>query len=127
MTPDRTCPQCGTTFTPKSRRVVFCSPAHAKAFHNLDLARASALMPLLQAWRAGKHGASPEVTRFGFKEACALLDRYNAEDRAAGRRASLLVAEKLEAGWRASDLAPRQSPAPDPWLDRGRSSARSGA
>lgn len=111
----KVCPQCGVEFDGNARKE-FCSPAHKTTFHNLSLKRAVVLLPLLQTWRTGRHGQGRETATFAFREACSLLDRYNAEDRSTGRNPGLVVEKKRSDGWRAADLLPGPAPfGPDAW------------
>jgi hypothetical protein len=128
MTKLRLCAQCGADIADRDPRALFCSRACKTASHNADLTRAasSPLLALLQTWRRGRHktsGITAEMAAYAFREACALLDRFNAEDQAAGRRPAELVRRRLEQGWKATDSAPRAkfvlsphpgSPAPRP-------------
>jgi hypothetical protein len=64
---------------------VFCStPCQRKA---IDRAanRGKTILPLALAWRAGRGSKDKSTTTRAFRELCAQLDRYAAEDAAAGR------------------------------------------
>ena len=119
---DRRCAQCGAPLPEKDPRKRFCSKEPGKvpckvAYHNLALVRSQALLPLLQVWRGSRlKGQDKALGRFAFREACAaLIDRANAEDRASGRSPVSLVQSKLDQGWRACDMEPRQKASPQPW------------
>lgn len=91
------CPECGGTFEPQHHRAQFCSPAHAKAYNNRQLARGQRLVGLAQAWRLGRHfgpSADPELKAAAaqaFRDLCRIADEFNAEDRAEGRVPALKV------------------------------------
>ena len=90
--PARVCPECGETFTPSDPRRLFCTPAHARAWNNLQISRGASLVPLLQAWRQGRHvKGGDEAAKMAFAEAVRLLDSYTAADREAGRQPALKV------------------------------------
>lgn len=95
------CGECGQPCpSPKAR---FCTPAHRFAFHNRMKARGQSLAPLVMAWRMGR--GSGGAAKYAFTELCALADRWNAEDRAAGRiGAADFISTKMLMGWKACDL-----------------------
>ncbi len=99
----RQCPECSAEFTPRNGRARFCTPHHKEAFHTRNAIRGQILTGLAMSWRAGKHGAG-DVSKFAHREMCALLDRYIAEDRAAGRLFTAPVRERMDMAWRAADL-----------------------
>lgn len=80
---ERTCAECNQPFQAVNRKRLFCCPAHKLAFHNRCAARGKVLIPLAMAWRT-KRGARG-IASSSFKEMCTILDRFAAEDRAAGR------------------------------------------
>lgn len=101
----RVCPECGASFASRWPQQMFCSPAHKAAFHNLQIKRGFVLTPLMEVWRAEskRAGGDRELAAYAFREGCALLDLYAQEDRDAGRDASLVIAAKRNARWRARD------------------------
>jgi hypothetical protein len=113
----RKCAQCSAELPAKDPRKLFCSRPCKAAFHNLDLSRAAgALVSLLQVWRGSRlKGGNAALGKYAFREACALIDRMNAEDRASGRDPAFLIQGKHAAGWRACDAEPRQKAAAQPW------------
>lgn len=101
-----TCPECGTEFEPHTHRGPprqFCTPEHKRAFFHLMEKRGAVLAPLVLAWRGGKHKRS-EVSAYALAQMAALADLWRAEDKGAGRNASLIAARKRAAGWCAADL-----------------------
>jgi hypothetical protein len=108
MTP-RICPWCGATFTPTHHSAVYCDVKHQHAFHDLSRKRGKVLLPLSLIARQEKNGKTPERT-YARQQEQALRDRWNAEDKAAGRRPDVLVARKMAANWVAADLR-RDKPA----------------
>jgi len=83
--------------------MTFCLPAHQIAFHNRSSKRGRVAMPFLQMWRTGKHGRS-ELTAYALSQLSAMADKWNTEDREAGRRPDMLVAIRKNRGWSAVDL-----------------------
>lgn len=101
----RPCLYCGALMPGASKARFYCQGTKCKVnASNLTLGRGHSLVPLLLVWRGGKHGKNRELASWAFREACSLLDRYNAEDRAAGRSVVPLIERKMEFGWRAADL-----------------------
>lgn len=74
------CAECGACFTRSQYKQVFCQPACKQAFHNRSAKRGKTLVPLLLAWRGDRTGGKQ-----AFREACAAISRFNAEDKEAGR------------------------------------------
>lgn len=106
LAPNRICPECSAPFKATHGRQAFCTGAHQRAFHDRDRVRGLALVPLLQAWRAARgRGKASEIGKYAFAQLCALTDIYNAEDKAAGRNPSHLIATRRREGWAAADLA----------------------
>lgn len=103
--PNRRCPECGEPFRATHGRQAFCSTAHKETFHNRKQKRGKVVMSLAQVWRAGKNGKGGDNARYAFAEMCALLDKWNAEDKAAGRRPDIEVSSRRANMWSASDLA----------------------
>ena len=86
----RTCPECGKPFEPKVVGQLFCEPEHNTDWNNRQTKRGRVLTPLViaaVATRNGRSGSAEE--REAGKRACReqnrLIQRYRAEDRAAGR------------------------------------------
>lgn len=100
-----TCPECGERFTRSHHRQGFCTPAHKQAFHARTQARGQTITTLVQAWRAARSTRDPLAKKAGkvaFSDLCALADRWNAEDRAAGRvPAPDVVIQQAAMGFRA--------------------------
>ena len=101
--PNRRCPECGEPFRATHGRQAFCTTAHKETFHNRQQKRGKVMMSLAQVWRAGKRKASDD-SRFAFAEMCALLDGWNRDDNAAGRRPDIMVKNRRAAGWSAADV-----------------------
>ena len=83
--------------------MVFCCPAHQIAFHNRSSKRGRVVTPFLQMWRTGKRGRT-ELTAYALAQLSMLADKWNAEDRAAGRRPDVLVNRRKATNWSAADL-----------------------
>ena len=97
----KVCPNCGGHVERKSARgpsPTFCSSECKRAKGNRDLARGSTIIVMAQAWRINRGSGS--VSKAALQELCAILDRYNAEDREAGRpRADVHAAKMLNSGY----------------------------
>lgn len=98
------CPNCGKPFTGSRASQVFCGAPCRVDFYDVQAVRGKLSTPFLQTWRRGKHGSSGAST-YAFAQLCALADKWNAEDREAGRDPSLIVVQKQAAQWRAADLS----------------------
>lgn len=81
-----TCCECGETFQAKRYWAQFCTPAHKAAFHNRSAKRGKVMMPPMLAWRGSKAKKGDDTGRSARAEMCRLADKFNAEDRAAGRK-----------------------------------------
>ena len=93
MKPTR-CAECSRAFQPKRDHATFCSTACRTAYHNRNAAHGKTIVPMLQAWRMAR-GSGP-TAKEAFKEACRLLDAWNADDKANGRaRAEDMVARQF--------------------------------
>ena len=90
----RTCGECGGKFQAKRVDASFCTPEHKLAFHNRAKGR-SAAIAYAMAWRGGR--GQNDVAKLAYAEFCRLLDRYNAEDRAAGRPSAQAYVASLDA------------------------------
>lgn len=88
---DRPCEDCGKVFTPTRGRQVFCAVACKNAAKDRAAVRGKTIMPLALAWRAGKSGKGGLTSKQAFRELCSTLDRFNAEDKAAGRATAIDV------------------------------------
>jgi hypothetical protein len=102
----RVCAECGESFMAAKADAVFCPKVKAgedganrprdckTAYHNRSMYRGKTIMPPLLAWRAGRNYrgdsaervAAREVGKSAFAEMCRLADKFNAEDKAAGRQ-----------------------------------------
>lgn len=86
------CPECGERFTSTDPRRLFCTNEHKRAWNNRQMTRFAPLGILAQAWRQGRHKkGGDESAKFAFAEFCNAVDRFNAEDKEAGRTAALEV------------------------------------
>jgi hypothetical protein len=100
----RTCPECSERFTTDGKDRAFCTDAHKAAFHNRASKIGRGLVPLAQAWRAGRNakGASPEAVALrktamaAFNQMCALLDHANGDDRKEGRQPKLVYVQNRQ-------------------------------
>jgi hypothetical protein len=99
----RRCPECGEAFTARNPAQGFCCTDHQKRFHMIEAQRGKIATPLLQVWRKGKNGRS-EDTAYALSQLSALADKWNAQDRAAGRRADIIVSRKRREKWSAADV-----------------------
>lgn len=89
-----TCPECGVRFEQKHHRAQFCSPAHAKAYNNRNIAEGQRIVALAKAWRMSRSVSDPALKAAGkeaFSQLCAELDMLNAGDKEAGRMPALKV------------------------------------
>lgn len=100
----RPCPECGVTFTPHHHAQTFCTTKHQQAFHKLMAKRGQIMVPFALVWRRGKHGKNRDDASFSMQTHAQLTDAWNAEDRAAGRDPTLIVAAKRAAKWKAVDV-----------------------
>ena len=80
---NRKCCECGVDFTTSHRGKEFCSEAHRVAFANRCAARGKVLIPLAMGWRNKRGGKG--LGSDSMKQMVRLLDKYAAEDAAAGR------------------------------------------
>lgn len=89
----RACPECGAKFKAGHPGAQFCTARHKTAFHNRQKGRAHVVMYAM-AYRQlrGRKGIGAE----SFKELSRLLDRFNAEDREAGRPSAATYVEGLQ-------------------------------
>lgn len=79
------CPECGFRFAKKRATQAFCEPAHKNAFYARAKVRGQVAVMALMAWRGAKGKKGDDTGRRAFSEVCRLADRFNAEDKAAGR------------------------------------------
>lgn len=95
--PTVTCAECGAKFPRTRADSAFCTEAHKSAFHNRSSKVGRSLVPLLQAWRAGRNikGSTPKAKALkasasrAFSEACRILDEVNSQDSQADRTPKL--------------------------------------
>lgn len=85
----RRCPECLEALEGASPRQMFCSAAHKQAFHNRQTVRGRQLVPLVMAERVTRSGSCRDKAtgKKARQDSRRLMDRWNAEDRAAGRMA----------------------------------------
>lgn len=93
-TPRRACSECGKVFplvpTKGGAPQRYCSPEHKRAWENRQLSRGQGLVILAQAWQEARHRKSAKGFRgWVLNEMCAVINRYSAEDKAAGRLPAL--------------------------------------
>lgn len=101
--PARLCPQCGINFKPTHGRQRFCCSAHKLAFEVTARQRGAILEAFVLTWRQGKNGKT-EDTAYALQQLSKMADKWNAEDKAKGRNASRVVAQKRRDNWDAADL-----------------------
>jgi predicted nucleic acid-binding Zn ribbon protein len=87
------CPDCGATVAGKK---TFCDATCRERFHNRSSKRGRVLVPLAMAWRC-KYGRTAG-SRDSYSELWRLIDRFNAEDKAAGRPPMVDHTERLMTG-----------------------------
>lgn len=93
---ERVCPECGGEVVRRSTRgpmPTFCSSECKKAHANRHIVEGRAVIAFLKAWRIDR--AQGEIAQVSFGEICAIVDQFNAQDRAAGRPRADLYAAKL--------------------------------
>lgn len=100
--PKGVCAECGGRFPKNRPQQQFCCPAHKTAYQNRLAVQGRAVVAFAKAWRSGRNlGKGPEaedqreVARQALSELCAILDSFNAEDKAAGRPNPLHYAKGL--------------------------------
>lgn len=81
------CPECGDAYRASHPNKIFCGPRCRDAHHNRDTVRGRVLVPLVMAARLTRGGSRGDVDtgRRARRDAEQLIDRWIAEDRAAGR------------------------------------------
>lgn len=79
----RVCCECGVEFTTSHRGKEFCTEAHRVTFANRCAKRGKVLIPLAMGWRNKRGGKG--LGSDSMQQMVRLLDKYAAEDRAAGR------------------------------------------
>lgn len=102
LNPNRICPWCGEGFTATHGRQLYCCGEHRTAMKILNMKRGDIALPFLLRWRQRPRGT--DEYRYAVRELSALGDAWNSEDRAAGRRTDLIVADRLQRGWASADL-----------------------
>lgn len=101
------CAECAQPFV-GPREAQFCAPKCKDTFWNRMGRRGKVAMPLALAWREGKGRRGDEASAFAFRQLCAMLDDWNAEDRKAGRSAAKVARRKMDTGWTAADQNARE-------------------
>jgi len=95
------CLNCGVTFTrTHHRQAGFHDRKCQIDFQNRNRARGQSLATLAQAWRMGRNTRNPKAkatATAAFSDMCTLLDRYNAEDKAASRPGGLAAVQRQSA------------------------------
>ena len=98
------CQECGAGFERRRADVLFCCADHRQAFHKRMANRGQLLTPFVMGWRLGKQGKS-ETSTWAMRQMATLADKWNAEDKAAGRPPmSQLLETRMAMCWSASDL-----------------------
>ena len=90
---ERTCPECGETFTASHPAKVFCKEGCRVAYANLNLSRGKSIVPLLTTWR--RHRDS-EIGRLALREMCRIASAYIDEDKLDGRDSAIQVRALLD-------------------------------
>lgn len=98
----RICPECGATFTATHGRQRYCTAAHKAAMKRRIRERGEIALPFLI--RVRMRPRKCDEYRYAVRELSALGDRWGQEDRAAGRRTDLIVADRMYRGWSSADL-----------------------
>lgn len=87
------CPECMQPYSRVHPRQLFCCPAHQTTFNNRQTVRGRQLVPLVMAERIGrggwKRGSDPATAIAARQDSRVLIDRWAADDRAAGRMSML--------------------------------------
>lgn len=94
MTLHRRCPECAAPFpvipTKGGCPQRYCTPEHKRTWENRQLSRGQGMVILAQAWQEGRHRKSGKEFRgWVLSELCTVINRYSAEDKAAGRLPAL--------------------------------------
>lgn len=109
----RRCPEGDHTFTATHINQLFCGETCQKAHHQRTRKRGQTVATLLQAHRLGRNTSDP--LKSGAASAahsawCTLVDRWNEEDREAGRLGALdLVIRQSQTGFR-DPIQPKVKP-----------------
>ena len=99
------CQECSGEFARRRADQLFCCSAHRQSFHKRMANRGQLLTPFVMGWRLGKREAG-ESSTWAMKQMAALADKWNAEDKAAGRPPMSQVMEsRMAMCWSPSDLA----------------------
>lgn len=96
------CPECSQPFAPSQLRQLFCTADHKAAYHNRATVRGRVLTPLIMAARITRGGSrgDTETGKRARQDAEQLIERWVAEDRAAGRMSAVdYVALRLRKGF----------------------------
>lgn len=102
--PDKVCPECGRPVYRKTKKgpvPTFCCPEHKVAFNNRQIVRGRVIISLAMAWRQqrGKKGTGSAA----YREMIRIVDKFNAEDREAGRPLVTNYVADLFQDWRSYD------------------------
>ena len=98
------CQECGGEFARRRTDQLFCSNPHRQSFHKRMANRGQLLTPFVMGWRLGKRGSN-DSSAWAMRQMAALADKWNAEDKAAGRPPmSQLLETRMTMCWSASDL-----------------------
>lgn len=93
---EKICPECNGPVVRRSPRgpfPTFCCDEHKKAHANRHIVEGRAVIALLKAWRIDR--AQGPIAQECFAQICTITDKFNAQDREAGRPRADLYAAKL--------------------------------
>jgi hypothetical protein len=123
----RICPECGVEFTPppaRGQQRVFCCDEHKQAHATRKTVRGKSLVSIALAMRKAYSGSrkdpvDAEFAKFLYADMMAMLDNWNAEDKAAGRMDPVSYAKTLTNFTRVNpDYNGGRSFEADRWFDR---------
>ena len=92
----RQCPECAEFFALRSYQQAYCCEAHTRAYQNRLLSEGRAVVTFAKAWRVCRNRKEDKALGARcLNEMVAILDKHNADDRAAGRASAKVLAEIL--------------------------------
>lgn len=103
----KACPECGAEVVRRAAKgapPTFCSPACKSAYHSRSANEGRAIITLAKAWRAARTRSDDKAIGSAcLTEMVAIIDSFNADDRAKGRPRPTEYAERLLANGRYID------------------------
>ncbi len=88
---ERQCPECGKINHFEQSQALFCpntegsGPSCKRAWNNRNLGQGAPLVPYLKAWRMSRRLKGDPIGGIVLGDICSALDRFIAQDKAAGR------------------------------------------